>query len=556
MGLTESKPAQVPNDYYSKKLRLKKLEKQLRNKRIQTIQRNETDVSTINWITESTLGFTDTMKGGSSMKISNENENENLNKLNTFIRSLDTDSESSNNFELYQNDIKALEKYISQNGGYDKFNGMPLNVFYSNYLSKLKGGNDETKDEDDSDSDSDMEELNDEMENEDEEDEEGESSSESDEEKRKRTRRVRRTKKESGLTQKDMDEEVEELNNYIRQNGGFDKFEGRLLNIVNSRVLSKIQLVNSEEDKDDLSTINFSDRSENNLFMKKMSGGYRFNKYSATSPIVGNLTNINLSQTSNNTMNGGGNSATSVNSMVNLNNLPIFSETSVSTSMVGGGILRRANKNTNNESENQTVSATSMNSRINLDNLPRFSETSFSENVMNGGAKESNEDSESSSEEEVMGSSDSSSESEELNNDSDTTESSDTVKMARMIAKQRVMSETESEKQSEEEVSSTTTESEMEDSEDKDSEEESETSDNDTSSESSDSRRNRRKNMSRSKSKKSSKTKKTKKSKKSSRKYYSENSLTQSTEFKAVPFYSSENSTDFYRNYQIKNRFN
>ena len=554
MGLTQSRTdLEIQNDY-SRKLRLKKLQKQLRNKKI---VKNETEVSTIDWITESTLNFTDSMKGGYSK--SQNTESETLNKLNQFIRSLDTDSENSNNFEAYQKEVQNLEKYINQNGGFEKFEGRPLNIFFSEYLQKLKGGSAE---EEDSDDDDELDELNDEMEDSEEDEDEGEDEdlddddSESEEKKTRRktrrdrrrereTKKIREATKESGLTNNDIDEEIKFLAKYVRQHGGFKNFEGRFLNLSNSKILNNIKVNNQDEISENVSTINFTDKSEDNLFIKKVGGSRFSSNLSATSP-----------------MNGGGMSI----SKYALSQTSVSKQDSSTSPMIGGSMsiskyaLSQTSDNTQmggvqKVEDNETISATSVNSKINLNNLPRFSETSFSDTVLNGGGqKESSEDS---SDKEIMrGSSSSETDSEEdLNDESSTESSDDTVVMARMIARQRAESEAASD-----ESSSTTTEmSESSESEELDSDEDSETSDADTSTESSDAIKHRRKMERSKKTKKASKSKKSKKSKKSSRKYISDNTLTQSsqsTEFKAVPFYSSEHSTDFYRTYQIKNRFN
>ncbi len=581
MGLTSSKPdpkigeSKIKSRHLSKKEIRKNMNSILNNKML-----NNTDMaSTIDWLTTTSIGFeTATQDGG------NLSDNANLQKLNDFIKSLDSDSLNSvnQNFDVYQNEIKNLEGYINQNGGYDNFNNKPLNIVYSEYLSKVKGG---AK----NDNDTEVSTLN-----------------------------------YSDFNTEELEEdkgELNELSKYINQAGGFDKFEGMILNKVNSTVLKRLERdLNKTQNTETISSLNMSDLTQdggcpcndNTAFIggakkKKYSKKHTNNTLSATSTMAGGGSNINVSTTSNssaimgtrnlnggsleglsatssllslNNMHGGNNadtiSATSEmvgggnirlsnisptsNSSLNRNmrgdDIETISETSI---MIGGGNVRLSNLSptSNSSRTNNTFSGTSINSKLNTANLPRFSETSFSENVLNGGGRnetrenrrrrKSESSSESDEDEIEMEESTSESESESeniLNNDEESTESSDdTVKMARMIARQR-----------ENEKSSTTTESEDSSEEDEELDEseeeknESETSDNDTSTESSDSRKDKRRNqMSRSKGKKG---------KKNSKKLISENSLTISTEFKAVPFYSSELSTDFYRTYKNKNRFN
>ena len=582
MGLSSSKPepkighAKIKSRHLSKKELRTNMNSILNNKML-----NNTDMaSTLDWLTTTSIGFVSATQDGGNLS-----DNANLQKLNDFIKSLDSDSLNSvnQNFDIYQNEIKNLEGYINQNGGYDKFNNKPLNIVYSEYLFKVKGG---AKNENETE----VSTLN-----------------------------------YSDFNTEELEEdkgELDELSKYINQTGGFDKFEGMILNKVNSTVLKRLERdLNKTQNTETISSLNMSDLTQNGgcpcndntTFIggakkKKYSKKYTNNTLSATSTMIGGGSNINVSITSNssaimgtrnlnggsleglsetssllslNNMYGGNNadtiSATSAmigggnirlsnlsptsNSSLNHNmksgNADTISDTSI---MIGGGNIRLSNLSptSNSSRTNNTFSGTSVNSKLNTANLPRFSETSFSENVLNGGARNEtrenkrrrkSESSSESEEDEIEMEEESTSESESeseniLNNNEESTESSDdTVKMAKMIARQR-----------ENEKSSTTTESKDSSEEDEELDEseeeknESETSDNDTSTESSDSRKDKRKNqMSRTKGKKG---------KKSSKKLISENSLTISTEFKAVPFYSSELSTDFYRTYKNKNRFN
>lgn len=474
MGATGSSPSNS-NTNQIRKLRSKHLSKQEIRNNIQSLIANTnnnlefTDPNeTLNWNTDSnsTLGYRDSMVGGTM------SESENLRKLNKFISNLNSDSEQ--NFDSYQNEIQNLERYINQNGGFDVFEGRPLNIINSNYLEKIRNSskfNMVAGGESDSDVSSlgDLDNDNDEI---------------------------------------DMyggalyNEEINNLDKYIVQNGGYDVFEGRLLNIVNSNVLAKLQknITLNPLTETSISTLNFT-----------------------------------------NSQNGGNNllSATSINTINNMNGDSILSSTSN-----GSKITKQSAGSVG------TFSATSINSRenFNIQNLPDFSDTSFSDSVMKGGNRreslrnerrdKKNDDSSSTSE--LDDSSNSSSESDdELNNNDDTESSDDTIKMARMIARQREVSD--SIKDSENPSSSSS----VSDSSNED-EDELESS---TTNDSSDSPKEERQ-QSRTK-KVSSKNKKNKKTKKLQ---LSENSL--STEFKAVPFYSSENSTDFYRSYQNKNRFN
>ena len=582
MGLSNSKPNTNGIDY--KKLRSRHLSKDEIRQNIKALLSNpnigqftDTD-NTLSWITD-TLNFnlSTSQTGGNSLS-----ESENLKKLNNFIKNLENSEEVEDNFDLYKNEVMKLEKYINQNGGYEKFEGRPLNIVYSEYLSKL---NKETNLKGGFDSEVSVSSMDFSSEN-----------------------KNSIATPAKGLKEL-YNEEINSLDKYIKQNGGYDVFEGRLLNIVNSNVLNKVTNYdeNDTETEASLSSINMISEQaggcpcDNKLFIKNnIKGGASINNtISATSVNSIQLNNkMNLSPTSNSSaisrQNGGANSisATSINS-IQLNNNMNLSPTSNSSaiSRQNGGAntisatsinsIQLNNKMNLSETSNSsaisnqnggkkvlslnTLSQTSLNSKINLNDLPRFSETSFSESVLNGGAREEkrgerktrrrNESSSSStpesSEDVDLEDSDESEEdtSSDDMNDEDTESSDDTVKMARMVARQRLVSE------SNRDSSSTTTEEESESEEVSDSDETSETSDADTSTESSDSRK-----MSRTKGKKQKKTKKiSKKGKKSSKKMsrtVSENGLSESTEFRAVPFYSSENSTSFYRNYQNKNRFN
>jgi hypothetical protein len=573
MGLSNSKPDSNGLDY--KKLRSRHLSKEEIRQNIKVLLSNSqigqySDTqNTLDWITDS-LNLNTTQNGGNSLS-----ESENLKKLNNFIKNLEnSEEEVSENFDLYKNEVMKLEKYINQNGGYDKFEGRPLNIIYSEYLNKIpidKYDPDVDVDE------SDVSELQ--MNNKNKNILKGGDMSETSES----TYVLTSDKK----NMKELyNNEISTLENYIKQNGGYEAFEGRLLNIVNSKVLEKINYEEEDtETENSLSTINFTEQnggcpcdSQKQVFMKNTNqNGAGLNTISATSINSINLkNNNNLSATSNSSIisgqKGGANtiSATSMNS-INLKNNTLLSATSDSSK-----ISRASKQNGGKVFSLNTLSETSLNSKLNMNELPRFSETSFSENVLNGGAREENKETrnkkdrkerrrkdesstttnETTDEEDIdLDESEDSDEtsSEDIMNDEDTESSDDTVKMARMIARQRLVSE------SAEGSSSTTTDSEEETSDVSSSDDSSETSDADTSTESEDSRK-----MSRSKVKKSNKktTKKTskktskgKKSKKMSR-TTTENGLSESTEFRAVPFYSSENSTSFYRNYQNKNRFN
>jgi hypothetical protein len=597
MGLSNSKPNTESVDY--KKLRSRHLSKEEIRKNINVLlsnpkfaQMSDTE-NTLDWITSS-MNFNSSQIGGNSLS-----ESENLKKLNNFIKNLDNSEEIEENFDSYKSEIMKLEKYIQQNGGYNKFEGRPLNILYSEYLNNVY------KNKFDASTPHLESELN-----------------------IKKTNKINLSggnDSENSLTSLNFasenlskgnlyDDEITSLDKYIKQNGGYDKFEGRLLNIVNSKVLEKITNFDYPETdtENSLSSLGFSQQnggcpcdSKEQIFVKSsriQNGGV--NTISATSMnSINNRNTMNLSTTSNSSIisrqYGGANtiSATSMNS-INKRNTMNLSPTSNSSEMLsqhGGANTISATsmnsiniRNTMNLSPTSnssaisniqnggntklalnTLSETSLNSKINITNLPKFSETSFSENVLNGGARNERKerrrknDSSSSSEKESSedvdledseeDSEESSSEELEIN-DEDTESSDDTVKMARMIARQRMMSE------SNNDSSSTTTEEDSDEnsSELSSSDETSETSDADTSTESSDSRKMSKMARSKSKKVKSTKTKKSSKGKKSSKKLnrsVTENGLSESTEFRAVPFYSSENSTSFYRNYQNKNRF-
>jgi hypothetical protein len=582
MGLSNSKPDSNGLDY--KKLRSRHLSKEEIRQNIKVLLSNpqigqySDTQNTLDWITDS-LNLNTTQTGGNSLS-----ESENLKKLNNFIKNLEnTEEEVSENFDLYKNEVMKLEKYINQNGGYDKFEGRPLNIIYSEYLNKLpidKYDPDVDVDE------SDVSEL-------------------------QITKNNRIVLKGGDMSEssestyvltsdkKNMkelyDNEISTLENYIKQNGGYEAFEGRLLNIVNSKVLEKINYEEEDtETENSLSTINFTkqdggcpceSQNEKQVFMKNTSQiGAGLNTISATSVNSINLkNNATLSATSNSSIvsgqKGGNNntiSATSQNS-INLKNNAVLSTTSNSSK-----VSKNSKQNGGKHLSLNTLSETSLNSKVNINDLPRFSDTSFSENVLNGGAREENKERrdkkerkerkerrrkdesststvESTDDEDVdldeSEDSDEETSSDDVMNDEDTESSDDTVKMARIIARQRLVSE------SADDSSSTTTDSEEDTSQVSTSDDTSETSDADTSTESADSKK-----MARSKAKKAKSAKKStkksskkgskgKKSKKMSR-TVTENGLSESTEFRAVPFYSSENSTSFYRNYQNKNRFN
>ncbi len=542
MGLTQSS-SQNTKDFT--KLRSRHLSKEEIRRNIKVLLSNKnlphfTDNNeTLNWITES-INLSESMKGGSVTS-----DSENLKKLNNFIKSLESES-SENNFGAYKDEVKDLENYINQNGGFEKFEGRPLNIVYSKYLEQLGGAANETENNESSDDDLDLE-----------------------------------THTPMNNDNADWNSEVKQLENYVNQNGGFDKFNGRLLNITNSNFLAKLAKnhnnVNNTETS--ISTINMSETiqnggdcpcNDNSLFLRNNKSsmiGAGLNTLSATSVNSIKLRNsIKLSTTSNSSIlsQRGGNidtiSATSNNNntMIGGNNDTV-SPTSVTVTQMNGGNVN-------------TISPTSTNVTMVGGSLPNFSDTSFSENVMNGGERKEEDkrrnkkdrrrdrkettssESETSEDEEMELESDSDEEStdedEEIMNDEDSQSTDDTVKMARMIATHRMLSSEKSQSES------STSESE----EDSD-----EISDSDNSESSSSETPKKHKEQSRSKGKKAKKTtkkggkkasKKASKKSKKSKKVISENTLSASTEFKAVPFYSSENSTDFYRTYQNRNRFN
>ena len=137
MGLTSSKPGPVTGKLKSTHISKKELKKNM-NKLLNNKVLNNTDMgSTINWLTTTSIGFVSaTQEGG------NLSDNANLQKLNDFIKGLDSESLNSvnQNFDVYQGEIKKLEGYINQNGGFDNFNNKPLNIVYSEYLTKVGGG--------------------------------------------------------------------------------------------------------------------------------------------------------------------------------------------------------------------------------------------------------------------------------------------------------------------------------------------------------------------------------------------------------------------------------
>ena len=528
MGATSSSHSIDRNTNQIRKLRSKHLSKQEIRNNIQTLITSTTNKlnnnntftdtdGTLNWNTDSnsTLGYRDSMIGGTI------SESENLRKLNKFISNLNSENDLS--FDTYQNEIKSLENYVNQNGGFAAFEGLPLNITHSNYLEKMKQNINMVGGETDNSSVSSLDMSDDEN-------------------------------SEIDMVDGSMyNQEINNLDKYIKQNGGYNVFEGRLLNIVNSNVLAKLQKnkINNPMTETTISTLDFTDAQTdmtdyNNILSATSTESFIMNGggLSETSKLNDSISTI-FNNTINN-MNGGG----------------ILSPTSDSSKMTKLSKQSAGSVNTFSATSNNTRNTKNTKDTFNMRNLPNFSDTSFSESILKGGNRNSDniddknkkKENDSSSTSELEDSSKSSS-SNELNNDDSTDSSDDTIKMARMIARQREVSD--EIKQSENPSSSSSVSDSSEE------EEESESSATSESSESSDNKislttteSTSEPQLARTKKNKNTIVVKNKKTKKSKKRILSENSLSVSTEFKAVPFYSSDNSTDFYRSYQNRNRFN
>jgi len=569
MGATSSSHSIDRNTNQIRKLRSKHLSKQEIRNNIQTLITSTTNKlnnnntftdtdGTLNWNTDSnsTLGYRDSMIGGTI------SESENLRKLNKFISNLNSENDLS--FDTYQNEIKSLENYVNQNGGFAAFEGLPLNITHSNYLEKMKQNINMVGGETDNSSVSSLDMSDDEN-------------------------------SEIDMVDGSMyNQEINNLDKYIKQNGGYNVFEGRLLNIVNSNVLAKLQKnkINNPMTETTISTLDFTDAQTdmtdyNNILSATSTESFIMNGggLSETSKLNDSISTI-FNNTINN-MNGGGIlsptsdsskmtklskqsagsvntfSATSNNTINNMNGGGISSPTSDSSKMTKLSKQSAGSVNTFSATSNNTRNTKNTKDTFNMRNLPNFSDTSFSESILKGGNRNSDniddknkkKENDSSSTSELEDSSKSSS-SNELNNDDSTDSSDDTIKMARMIARQREVSDEikQSENPSSSSSVSDSSEEEEEESESSATSESSESSDNKISLTTTESTSEPQ--LARTKKNKNTIVVKNKKTKKSKKRILSENSLSVSTEFKAVPFYSSDNSTDFYRSYQNRNRFN
>lgn len=430
MGLTESKPQQINNPRHVKMSK----DELLRNVKVlidATKNNNANNTytdGTLNWLTSSS-GLSDLMKGGfNTTDVRSDSEN---NTIDRFIQNIDTDT-TTDNFDIYQEDMKKIENYIMQNGGYDKFEGRPVNISHSKYLDLIQqklqqNNNNNTTESDNTDSTMDI------------------------------------------LTTDNNTDELSRLDNYIKQNGGYDKFEGRLLNIINSKILNNMntnEINNNENDTDgSVSSINLETEKNNNLFMKnnKFIGG----SFSATSTVqYGQQLGGTLSTTSNNL------------SSVNNKNL-----------MKGGNDDSSSSSSSNFKFDNDDDTQSTDNTIKIIKKKSTVKQTETSDSSNDETEKSSSSSSSSSSLSNSLSSSSSSSSS---SNELETTDNKRQSSNVSSI---------------DESVDSTTIDD-------------------------------KKINI------------------------ISENSInehtqtqTQSSEFRAVPFYSSDNSTDFYRKYQTRNRF-
>lgn len=451
-----------------KRQRAKKIKKLLlKRNALQNKLNNSTDMNeTLDWLTDSTLNLSsDTQNGGSATS-----DNKNLDKINSFFKN-QNNTDTTQNFSKYQNELSNLEKYIQQLGGFDALEGRILNISHSDFLKKMELHGGSILDDISENSD-DLDEINKEL----------------------------QLETESNKTNSD----IEKLDNYVRQMGGYDIMNNRLLNITNNN-LPKLDSFDSNSDVT-ISTIGFTDTN--------LSGGSIFQHK-----------NFNKSLNSNNSL------TSSINNLQLGGNLTL-SQTSLS------------HNNTIQNGGNLNLSQTS-----NTNKLSELSQNANSENILNGGAKKkkksiklkrtirnlstsdsntnelSTTDSSSSSQSNVVSLSNTSSSDIPEKKDSDTVSTDDTARFAKVISKKINLSESDkvesSIKRSSSSSSSSSSENKKNENIDSDLDDGSSSSssieeDDDNNSE----------------------------------------EQTGGSELKAVPFYSSENSTDFYRSYQQKNRFN
>lgn len=468
-----------------KRQRAKKIKKLLlKRNALQNKLNNSTDMNeTLDWLTDSTLNLSsDTQNGGSATS-----DNKNLDKINSFFKN-QNNTDTTQNFSKYQNELSNLEKYIQQLGGFDALEGRILNISHSDFLKKMELHGGSILDDISENSD-DLDEINKEL----------------------------QLETESNKTNK-TNSDIEKLDNYVRQMGGYDIMNNRLLNITNNN-LPKLDSFDSNSDVT-ISTIGFTDTN--------LSGGSIFQHK-----------NFNKSLNSNNSL------TSSINNLQLGGNLTL-SQTSLSQN---GGNLNLSQTSLSHNNTIQNGGNLNLSQTSNTNKLSELSQNANSENILNGGAKKkkksiklkrtirnlstsdsntnelSTTDSSSSSQSNVVSLSNTSSSDIPEKKDSDTVSTDDTARFAKVISKKINLSESDKVESSIKRSSSSSSSSSSENKKNENIDSDLDDGSSSSSSIEEDDDNN------------------------------SEEQIGGS-ELKAVPFYSSENSTDFYRSYQQKNRFN
>ncbi len=334
---------------------------------------------------------------------------------------------------------------------------------------------------------------------------------------------------------------VEQLNKFLLQLGGGD------VDIPTSESTGVTETLNYSNNSSTLMSASFSDRS-NMSIRHKLAGGCGCAENSAQEPVSASYASTNVfSETSINTINnmrgGSAQSATSItesamsknnimqNNILNEFNVNAFSETSLShlnsLNQDGGAKKKKARKQKRDERRDRKEKKEDMD--LDLD--------TEEDELIDLDSEDESEDS-----------------SEELENLEEESDETDTVKMVRSESEKRGRKNSDrraSERRGSRRLARVLTDMEESDSS---SESLSSTEDESTGSSSTSSvsspQMSRQKKSSK-KAKNASKKSSNKKGKKS-KKLMTESSM---SEFNAIPFYSSDNSTDFYRSFESRNRF-
>lgn len=469
MGQTTSNENNIKKNVdILKRHRAKKIKKLLLKRNAQQNINNSTDMNeTLDWFTDSTLNLSseNSLNGGSATS-----DNQNLDKINNFFKN-QTKTDTSQNFSKYQNELSNLEKYIQQLGGYDALEGRILNISNSDFLKKIDspyiGGSSIL--ENISENSDDLDEINNELQLETE---------------------------INNINNSD----IEKVDNYVKQMGGYDLLNNRLLNITNNN-LTKLDLFDSNSDVT-ISTIGFTDtiQSGGSIFQNK---NYTKSTNSINS-LTSSINNLQLGSYKNNTIQNGGDLSNTSYS----NKLSELSHNANSENILNGG----AKKKKSNKKKSIKLKRTIRNLSTTDSNSNELSTTDSSS------SSQSNSN--------IISLSNTTSSNSNIpdKKDSDTVSTDDTARFAKVISKKINLSDSEKTVSSDVKRSSSSK----------------------ISSSSSENKKKINNNIDSDLDKSSS----------SSEKDEELDEQSGGSELKAVPFYSSENSTDFYRSYQQKNRFN